>query len=176
MLKEFRPAILFLVKFGVVFGLLSGVYSYWIKTFKGEPDPITQLVSDHTVKVMTWMGFDVHQEPTVEESSSTIFIDGNSAVRVFEGCNGIAVFILFIAFIFAFRASWNTAMYAVFGGLVIHFFNLFRIGGLAWIAVFRPEYMYFTHKYLFTLILYAVVFGLWVIYVRKWGREVKKRT
>jgi len=174
MLKEFRPALLFLLKFGVVFGVLSGVYSFWIKTFQGEPDPITQIVSDHTVSVMRIVGFDVRQEPTAEESSTTIFIDNLAAVRVFEGCNGVAVFILFIAFIFAFRLGWSTVLYALAGGVVIHLFNLFRIGGLAWIAVFRPEYMYFTHKYLFTLILYAVVFALWVLFARKWGMRVKK--
>lgn len=177
MLKEFRPAILFLVKFGLVFGVLSAVYSYWIKTYKGEPDPVTQLVSDHTVTLMRWSGMNVKQEPTAEESSTTIFIDDFSAVRVFEGCNGVAVFILFIAFLFAFRLSGFTFVFAAAGGLLIHFFNLFRIAGLAWIAVFRPEYMYFTHKYLFTLILYAVVFVLWVVFVRNWTAVgVKKNT
>lgn len=176
MLKEFRPALLFLLKFGLIFGVLSGIYSYWIKSYEGEPDPITQVVSDHTVGLLRIAGFAASQEPTVQESSTTLFIHDRAAVRVFEGCNGVAVFILFIAFLFAFRIRARTVVFALVGGIIIHLFNLLRIAGLAWIAVFRPEYMYFTHKYLFTLILYAVVFILWILFVRHWTYNLRKST
>lgn len=174
MLKEFRPAILFLLKFGLFFGVLSVAYSFWVKSYTGQPDPVTSVVSDHTVFLLELAGYEVYQLPTDDESSNTIYINDTSTVRVFEGCNGVAVFILFISFLAAFKLNLQTLLFALFGGIIIHVANLFRIAGLAWIAIFKPELMYFTHKYIFTLILYAVVFGLWVVFVRKWG--LKKTT
>lgn len=166
MWKENRTTILFLLKFGLFFGGLSALYSSWIDTYNEAPDPMTQWVSSRTVSLMNLVGFEVYDGLTPEEVSTTIYLDNQSSIRVFEGCNGIAVFILFLSFIWAFDSRWQTVIYSAVGVVIIHLTNLVRLAGLTWISVHRPEMMYFTHKYLFTLVIYAVVFGIWVIFVR----------
>lgn len=167
MLKENRTTLLFLLKFGILFGGLSAAYSAWIDTYNEVPDPMTRWVSGQTVRVMKLFQLDVREELTTNEVSTSILLDGQTSIRVFEGCNGIAVFILFLSFIWAFDSRWKTLIYSVLGVGLIHLTNLIRLSGLTVISVYRPEMMYFTHKYLFTLIIYAVVFGVWVLFVRQ---------
>jgi exosortase/archaeosortase family protein len=49
--------------------------------------------------------------------------------------------------------------------------NLLRISLLFFVSRFLPDAMYFVHKYLFTAFLYAVIFGLWLIWIRKFTRQ-----
>jgi hypothetical protein len=39
-----------------------------------------------------------------------------------------------------------------------------------------PRYLYFTHKYFFTAILYVVVFVLWIWWVRRYATDKPAET
>lgn len=51
------------------------------------------------------------------------------------------------------------------GILIIHLINLGRIYLLFLVALYRPNYLYFTHKYFFTGIIYIAIFALWYIWI-----------
>jgi exosortase/archaeosortase family protein len=55
------------------------------------------------------------------------------------------------------------------GLLIIHVVNLARIGLLFFVAEYQPDFMYFTHKYFFTAILYIIIFLLWMIWVKRFS-------
>ena len=96
-------------------------------------------------------------------------------LRVFEGCNGLNVMIVFISFIIAFggRAK-QVIVFLVAGCVLLHIFNLLRIILLYFTASYRPSFFYYFHKYFFTAILYLVVFGLWFVWV-EWVQMKLKR-
>ncbi len=48
--------------------------------------------------------------------------------------------------------------------------NLARISLLFWVALYLPDLVYFVHKYLFTAILFVIVFVLWIVWVRKFSQ------
>jgi exosortase/archaeosortase family protein len=58
------------------------------------------------------------------------------------------------------------AWFAPLGVIIIHVVNLGRIIGLFFVVIYLPKALYFSHKYLFTTIIYAVVFVLWLIWLR----------
>jgi exosortase family protein XrtF len=98
----------------------------------------------------------------------TVFIKAENkiVISVFEGCNGLNVMIVFVAFVLAYSGPATKICWFVPGGLIlIHAMNLFRVAMLYYMARFQPLYFYYFHKYLFTAFLYAVVFGLWWLWI-----------
>jgi exosortase/archaeosortase family protein len=60
------------------------------------------------------------------------------------------------------------------GLAVIHVANLGRIVLLFLVSLYEPEYLYFTHKYLFTAFIYLFVFLLWILWVMKIAKPKPK--
>jgi exosortase family protein XrtF len=167
-IKDFKPAILFLAKFIGIYFIGNIFYGLYVTAFEPRPDPVTVWVTEHTARVLSLLNHEavviIHpRKPTtlLQEHSHTV-------VSVFEGCNGLNIMIIFVAFLFAFGpVSKRIFTFSLVGILLIHFFNLLRIAGLYLIVLYIPDFLYFTHKYLFTAFIYLVVLILWLFWVKK---------
>jgi exosortase/archaeosortase family protein len=83
--------------------------------------------------------------------------------------------IIFVAFLVAFGPMRKALLWFIpVGLLIIHGINLARIALLFWVSLYMPDFMYFTHKYLFTAILYVVVFLLWIGWVKRFALKPYK--
>ncbi len=163
--EENKNVIYFLLRFLLTFGGLSLLYGIWIKSYGDLADAFSWIVGHH----LQWiLGHDALQlEQIAGHPAIAIDYLGSSAVSLFEGCNGVAVFILFFAFIFAFKGRWSDLLwFTPLGILVIHLFNLGRLVLLIMLAEAESPWFHFMHKYLFSLIIYAAVFLMWVFWVR----------
>lgn len=173
-LKDFRPSLLFLGRFLAVYFVGNVLYGVYVESFGERPDHVTHLVTANTSSMLNMFGGTtfVSDNP----SAPTVFIhnDSRAALSVYEGCNGINVMIVFIAFLSAFGGPKKSMIWFLpLGLIVIHLFNLLRIGILYYVSQYMEEYFYFFHKYLFTAVLYAAVFGLWVIWVLYFGNPAR---
>ena len=174
--SNIRPVLWFLIRFLVVYGVLSVAYGFIEAGYYDESsgDPFTYAVT----RQMIWLGdllgnqWEIY-EPGFERSI-WIMEGDRSLVRMIEGCNGISVMILFISFIFGLSAFHRAMFWFIpLGVAIIHLANLIRIYALILVNLHRPEWTGFVHKYLFTLILYALVFVLWIWWVRIWKADRK---
>jgi exosortase family protein XrtF len=131
-----------------------------------ECAPITRVVGEQTVSVLTFFGYDAGLEQHNQELSMKLFLNDVYLARVIEGCNSLSVIILFIAFIIAFPGPLKkTFLYAIFGSLIIYGINILRISFLT-VALGRfPAEKELLHNLVFPLIIYGLVFLLWVIWV-----------
>lgn len=178
MLKEFKPTILFLVKFILIFAVGSFLYGKMLDHYQGaevpSADPVTELVSLNTYQVLHLFGVDVTMY--IPEGSPYIPIEmsehPNVAIQVFEGCNGLNIMILFIAFVVAFGLDKRAYYFIPLGLLSIHLFNIVRLGMLILIQQVSMEGFHLFHKYIFTGVIYAFVLGLWVLWAR--GKHSKQ--
>ena len=142
------------------------LYGVYVESYGPKADGITWWVSEQTVSILDVLGYDASTNPVANDPKVALLNGSNTVVNMFEGCNGINIMILFMAFIFAFSGKKKDLLWFVPAGfLFIHLSNLARIVLLYWVAETKPDYMYFTHKYLFTTIIYAAIFFLWVIWV-----------
>ena len=167
LLRDFKPALLFLARFLLVYVVGNVAYGIYIESFGDRADAVTRIVTEHTSALVSAVGEDTNVRDN--PGSPTVLLNNTSGtvLRVYEGCNGLNVMIVFVAFLVAFGGPVKTMAWFIPAGLVIiHLFNLLRIGLLYYVATHFERYFYFFHKYLFTAILYAVVFGLWVIWIR----------
>jgi exosortase family protein XrtF len=169
-LKEFKPTILFLLKFVFIYIIGNFLYGIFVTSFEPRPDPMTRFVTAQTGIVLNVCGFSVDVKDRDDKPTSDITYFGKGRLAVYEGCNGLNTMIIFVAFVIAFGPVSKTLYWFIpLGLLIIHFANLCRITLLFLVSEYLPKAMYFTHKYLFTAVLYAVIFALWVWWVRKYS-------
>ena len=170
-LAEFKPTIMFLVKFLGMYLVGNFLYGLYVTSFQPKPDPATRWVSEQTGMVISACGWDVGVKDHPRKSTTWILYEDKPVLSVYEGCNGLNTMIIFAAFIVAFGPlNKNTLWFIPLGILIIHLANLLRITLLFFVAEYRPDFMYFIHKYVFTAVLYLVIFILWVWWVRKFAK------
>jgi exosortase family protein XrtF len=148
------------------------LYGLYVTVYTPAPDPATHWVTYQTATVLTSVGWPTQTEDRADKPTTHLKHNGKNVLAVYEGCNGINTMIIFAAFLVAFGpASKMLLWFLPLGLLVIHVANLARITFLFWVSIYTPAYMYFTHKYFFTAILYVVIFALWVLWVRYSSRK-----
>lgn len=169
-IKEFRPTIVFLLKFVVLYLVGNLLYGLYITSFEPRPDPVTHLVSEQTGIILNVCGYAVDVEDRTNRPTTDLNYLGKAQLSIYEGCNGINVMVIFVAFLLAFGPISRPLLWFIpLGLLIIHFANLCRILLLFFVAEYMPKAMYFTHKYFFTAILYVVIFALWFWWIKRYS-------
>jgi exosortase family protein XrtF len=164
-------------KFFLSYLLLTVVYQSYLDQFdtqKAEVDGLTEIVANQTEVILSLIDDQSYTMPHLKEPSVKLFYKNKYISRIIEGCNGISVIILFIAFVIAFSGKFkNTLLFIVIGSVIIHILNVLRIALLSIALYSYPEYEHFLHGVLFPLVIYSVVFILWVIWVNNYSSYAK---
>src|SRR5258706_1124407 len=177
MWKEFKPAFRFLFIFVGLYLAGNIVYGLWIESYAYLPDPGTREVTRQTSNVLNVLGY--HTTSTENTQGPTAFISNDVRIilTMYEGCNGINVMIVFVAFLAAFGGSLKKLSWFLPVGIVlIHLSNLARIALLYFVAVGYHHYFYYVHKYVFTAAIYVMVFALWIVWVKINGNQKEAKT
>ena len=175
MLNEFKPSLFFLGKFLAVYLAGNIIYGLWVRAVAPQADSMTKVMTEQTSLVLNTFG--ENTSVVASDHGPTMWLQKSSKtiLNVFEGCNGINVMIVFLAFIVAFGGALKKMFWFVPAGLVcIHLFNLIRIALLYVVAQHYQRYFYYVHKYIFTAFLYLIVLMLWGLWVAKLSGEKDK--
>lgn len=166
LIREFKPALIFLGKFLAIYFAGNILYGLYIESCGDYADAVTHSVTAQTSWVLNVVGYESTYREVDGMPKVALMDAGDIVLYVFEGCNGINVMIVFVAFLFAFGGSLKAFLFFLPAGLlIIHLVNLIRISFLFYLAQTNATQFYYYHKYLFTATLYAVVFGLWYIWL-----------
>ena len=115
---------------------------------------------------MDALGYNAHAIPNPDGPTVRMMSGDQIILNVFEGCNGLNVIIVFLAFILAFGGSVRKMFWFIpVGLLAIHAFNLGRIMLLYFLSYTGSNYFHYFHKYLFTAVIYGAVFFLWWLWI-----------
>jgi exosortase family protein XrtF len=172
--REFKPTILFLFKFIIIYLVGNFLYGIYVSSFRPKPDPITSAVTTQTSTVLNAFGFETSWVNNPSKPTTQIDMGRRHILAVYEGCNGLNVMVIFVAFVLSFGQIQKRVLWFLPLGLVlIHLSNLGRLILLFVVTTTFPRYFYFTHKYLFTAAIYVMVLLLWIWWVRM---VMKKQT
>ncbi len=176
LVNDFRPAIMFLVKFLGLYGGLSIAYTKgYLSWFSPNVDIMSDWIAHQTAFVMNLFGIETAAYTWPGFARTDLYISGKAAVSVVEGCNGMAVMALFVSFILAFSGEIKEKLKFIgWGILFIHAVNIIRIFMLAIIANRFERHLYYIQKHFFTTIIYVAVFFLWYIWVNKVLKKAKQ--
>ena len=172
LLKEFKPALIFLGKFLALYFVGNILYGLYVESYDQQPDGITGVVTAQTSWLLNVIGYETHYGNVPGAPKIALSEAGEVVLNVYEGCNGINVMIVFISFLFAFGGPGKAlSIFLPAGLLIIHLFNLLRIALLFVLAINDSRQFYYYHKYFFTAILYVVVFTLWALWVVRFNEK-----
>lgn len=170
---QYRPFLIFLLKFLLVYAGLSLVYQFYLGSNSSDLkaiDDFTVLVSNQSAQLLNGMNFNAVLSFEFDEPFARLILDNQYVARVVEGCNALSVMILFVSFVIAFKGSFiKTLIFSSVGVLLIHILNIGRIALLVIGLRYYPEYKDLMHDIIFPLFIYGVVFILWIIWVNKFS-------
>jgi exosortase/archaeosortase family protein len=107
--------------------------------------------------------------------------DNGVGTSIIWGCTGLKQSFIFMCLILTvlpyktlnhkseiINSLWLHKLWFIpLGWLCCYAFNIARIAAITLLIEFHPDWFSFLHDYLFKYLFYAMLFGLWVIFVEK---------
>ena len=164
------------------FLFIAGIlYWSWFILYETYLIPKTDLdyfVTKNLVEVTSGTYHAMGVQTMIDEESKHIVISlathPGTGVWVGTPCNGLKLFALFSIFIIAYPGRIKHKMWFIpFGIFIIYWINVFRIMILLKLISVNPELFQFNHNYTFTITVYAIIFVLWLIWAKFFGKSFK---
>ncbi len=107
----------------------------------------------------------------------SVFIDQYPVVLVGNPCNGMVLFALFAGFILAYPGPWKAKLFYIPVGIfLIYILNVLRIMALALNSFHSRHTLEFNHKYTFAFVVYACIFGFWMLWIKRYAQPTATLT
>lgn len=101
------------------------------------------------------------------EDTMDIYSHQVRALSIADACNGLELMVLYAGLIICLPSRlFRKAVFIGTGILLIEVLNVLRCAGLVLLFRHRPEYVDFSHHYLFSLLVYGAIFWLWWLFSR----------
>jgi exosortase family protein XrtF len=148
------------------------IYDLWLH----PNEKLDLFVIDITVNTSKWV-LERFGYLVFTGADRLIGVDGSGGLWIGDNCNGIALFALFTGFIIAYPGIWKRkAGYILFGIILIELLNVTRIVLLAILDTYSRSWTEFNHTYTFTIVIYACIFLLWMLWTNKIsGKTLKEK-
>lgn len=106
-----------------------------------------------------------------EREDVMVISRGNERVlSIADACNGLEVMVLYAGLIVCLPSRLRKKTVFILSGFVlIEVLNVLRCAGLALVYQKYPQYLDFSHHYLFTFVVYAFIFWLWYLFSKEPG-------
>jgi exosortase/archaeosortase family protein len=153
------------------------------------------MVGDEDGEMVTWFGIDVtapFEYMVVRVAAAvywlvdlvrdTAYMIGDRTIRfesgvgtiVIWGCSGLKQMFIWTCLILtvpatepAYKTWLHKLWFIPLGWLCCHGFNILRIALISLFIEFHPDWFQVLHDYIFKYAFYAMLFGLWVLFVEK---------
>lgn len=100
--------------------------------------------------------------------------DNHSILRIGDACNGLELMLIYAGVIALLPGKTNNKVFHIsFGFVALLLTNMLRCAGLEWVYEFYRPLFETTHHYLFTLVMYVIIFYGWVLYINKLKNNAK---
>lgn len=151
------------------------LYLLWFITYDlylapaGKVDAwLNHRVAADGITLLNLAGYHGSTIPGIDQT--IMCLDNREILGVGNPCNGLELFVLFTGFILCFPGKLKMkAWFIPLGILLIHLVNVIRAAALVLIQKFSPQHLDFNHHYTFTIVVYAVIFLLWMLWVNRFS-------
>ncbi|MDR6922952.1 exosortase family protein XrtF [Chryseobacterium sp. 2987] len=167
MLKDFKPVLLILLRFIIIYMVLLFAYQFYLNSGKGEGlDLFSRMIAGQVSSIQNALGYPTRLYDDIKNEQVWFYVKTDYATRMVEGCNAVSVMILFAAFVFAFYKGAKTFVFALAGLALLYVMNLIRIAALNIVMTDHAEYGKMFHDFVFPAIIYGTVVILWLIWIK----------
>lgn len=166
-MKDFKPILGILLRFVVIYiVLLLGYQFYLNQSVNGGLDPFSRWTAEQVRLLQNALGYKTQFYDDIPNLQVYYYVVKEYTTRMVEGCNGISVMILFLAFVFAFYKGGKTFVFAAVGLVFLHIMNVLRIAALNIVVLEHKDYSTAFHDYVFPSVIYGSVVLLWLIWIK----------
>lgn len=160
-LTRHRPLLVFFAKMMAFYAAWYVVYDLWLLPDGRLDDLVASNIAVLSGGLLNLIGI----EAIVDER--VVMLLSGRGVFVADDCTGLATIGLFLGFVLAYPGRWQRrAVFVPVGILLIHLANVGRIAFLTWFHEAYPPYFDAVHERGILPFFYAVVFVLWMAWVR----------
>ena len=140
-------------------------YEQWLARDGRLDAVLCAQITQASVAFLQALGFAATVSPTVP---TLVVMSGQPSVIVGVPCNGLVIYALFGGFILAFPGPWLRKLWFIPAGMaMIWVLNVLRVAALAINHHYAHSSVDFNHHYTFTFIVYACIFGLWMLWAKR---------
>ena len=171
-LRPYKDIIIFVVT------LLVANY-FWKFTMIGDEngDSVTwfglnvtapfEFMACHVASAVYWL-VSLFRDTAYMVGEHTIRFESGSGTTIIWGCSGLKQMFIWTCLILTVRGGWiQKVWYIPLGWICCHAFNILRIFLIALLIEHHPAWFHVLHDYIFKYLFYAMLFGLWVLFVEK---------
>ena len=160
-----RLIIRFLIVAGLMYLAWFFLYQEWLAPDGRLDALLCGQIAATSASLLRTFGFAATISPT---NPILLLMDGQESVIVFAACNGLVLYALFAGFVLAFPGPWQRkAWFIPVGIFLIWLLNIVRVAALAINHHYSQQTVDFNHHYTFTFVVYACIFGLWMLWSRR---------
>lgn len=160
----------FFLRFFVLITSWFVCYNLLLKPARIIDKPLTNFLAKTVVKSVNYIASPNPPLAWVENKADkcAYFTQNNKDIfAVFDYCNGIDLMFIYVGIIFLLPYTFKRKIAFSMGGLIaINIMNIIRIACLYLIYVYNRNAFYFSHHYLFTLVMYLLIFYGWLLYTK----------
>jgi exosortase/archaeosortase family protein len=122
---------------------------------------VINIVSPNTAP-LSWYEEPVHRDRNI------IIKDGEKVLGIHDACNGIDLMFIYIGIIVLLPYSIKRKIFFSIGGIVVIILaNIIRVCSLYYIYRYHTAAFDFSHHYVFTILMYVLIFYGWVLFIKK---------
>ncbi len=172
------PAQQFIIKSVSCVALWRLLYVYILKPLTFPDKILTKLIGEGTIVVINLFSSSKLKKAYCIDGQpgEVILVRYNHALlRIGDACNGLELMLIYAGVIALLPGTltrkWIYISVGIFALIVA---NMFRCAGLQYIYVYYPQLFETTHHYVFTLVMYVLIFIGWVMYINKVKQDAKR--
>lgn len=162
----------FIIKAFIIFLVWKIAYHSILQPLRIIDKPLTDFTTFKTIQLYNYLNKhdSLYYVQNIQSTRGTIILKNNKKViGVDDGCNALELMVIYIAFILCIPNNKfkKQLSYITGGTLLIFLLNILRCYLLIYIHFEYPQVMDIAHHYFFNITVYAVIFFLWVRYLKK---------
>jgi exosortase/archaeosortase family protein len=165
-----RQVRLFFIKLAILGTLWFFAYHLTLKPARVIDRPLTNFLAATVTKGINILSPNnpeiIWQETAT--SCTNLMQNGKKVFGIWDVCNGIDLMYIYVGIIILLPYSARRKLvFSVVGVVAIILANIIRIGALYFIYVYHRTAFDFSHHYLFTILMYMLIFYGWLLYTKK---------
>jgi len=166
------PIRVFIIKVFLTFSIWKICYHTFFKPNRLLDVPLTNITTKATVSILQLFPrfTQVYWLPKMPPNNfdlygANVMIDGKKVIGIFDPCNALELYVLYIAFLVCLSTTLKRQILFIAIGIAFIFtLNVLRCCGLVLFRFYSNQWFDFAHHYLFSLVVYAAIFLLWIKY------------
>ena len=159
----------FFIKLFVLFSLWFVCYIALLYPGRVIDKPLTDFLTASVTKSINALSSEqIGWIADTERPCTHLTKNGVAVFDIYDVCNGIDLMFIYVGVLFLLPYSFKRKIAFGIGGIIaIILLNIIRITSLYFIYVYHRSAFDFSHHYLFTLLMYVLIFYGWLLFVKK---------